>query len=129
MKRGFVSSSVCPLLLLLICLRGSVSAAQTKKQVFTGTLVDMTCATDPKRNLSKLRSEHSRKCLLMPVCAASGYALLMDDDKVLQFDTAGNELARELIHKNSRVQRWRVSVDGKLESDHLSVHRIKLQAN
>jgi hypothetical protein len=125
MKRRFPTSLFCPLLLLLTCVIGPV-VAETKKQVIVGTLVDVTCGTDPKRNFSKLRSEHSRKCLLMPVCAASGYALLTDDNQVLQFDAAGNTLARELIDKNSRTQKWRVAVDGDFEDQRLRVHHIKL---
>jgi hypothetical protein len=62
----------------------------------TGTLVDITCATDPKRNLTKLRSEHTRKCLLMPICAESDYALLTDRDEVLRFDAKGTNQ-----HENS----------------------------
>ena len=62
----------------------------------------------------------------MPVCVESGYALLLDPDKVLRFDTNGNTLARRLIQKNSANQNWRVSVDGLLERDQLSVQRIKL---
>ena len=116
------------LTLFLLCIVSFLSAAEKQRQVFTGTLVDITCATDPKANLKKLRSEHSRKCLLMPVCAESGYALLTDEDKVLRLDTNGNALARRLIQKDPRNQNWRVSVDGLLEADQLNVQRIRLSS-
>lgn len=112
--------------LFLLWTVGFLSAAEKQRQVFTGTLVDITCATDPKANFSKLSSEHSRRCLLMPVCAQSGYALLIDEDRVLRFDTNGNLLARRLIQKNSVNQNWLISVDGLLEADQLNVQRIKL---
>jgi len=115
-----------PLFLFLLCVVSFLSAAEKQRQVITGTLVDITCATDPKANFSKLRTEHSRRCLLMPVCAESGYALLTEQGQVLRFDTNGNALARRLIQKNSLNQHWRVSVDGLLEADQLNVQRIKL---
>jgi hypothetical protein len=96
------------------------------KQALTGTLVDISCATDPKRNLAKLRSEHTRRCLLMPICAESGYALLTDHDEVLRFDAKGNELARKLIEKHSHTQSWHVSIDGTVQGDQLAVERIRL---
>lgn len=93
----------------------------------TGTLVDITCASDPKRNLTKLRLEHTRKCLLMPLCRESGYALLMDRDEVLRFDAKGNELARKLIEKTSRDRNWHVSIEGTVQEDQLTVEQIRLR--
>jgi len=126
MKRGSRNRLTCLVLFLLSCVVGLASDAEKQKQVFIGTLVDVTCATDPKRSLSKLRSEHSRKCLLMPVCAESGYALLTDHDEVLQFDADGNALAHKLIQKDSHNQNWRVYIEGVLQEGRLSVQRIKL---
>ena len=83
-------------LLALTSVSLHASDARKERQTLTGTLVDITCATDPKRNLTKLRSEHTRKCLLMPICAESGYALLTDRDEVLRFDAKGTNQ-----HENS----------------------------
>ncbi len=102
------------------------SGPHSEKQTLTGTLVDITCATDTKRNLTKLRSEHTRRCLLMPICAESGYALLTDGDEVLRFDGKGNELARKLIEKHSHTQSWRVSIEGTIQGDQLKLERIRL---
>ena len=86
---------------------------QTKTKLkLTGYLVDMTCATDPKKDLSALRTQHTRKCLFMPVCRDNGYALLTDDNRVLQFDAKGNELAQELIDHHPKTQSWKVMVYG-----------------
>ena len=126
MKRPLKAWLSCWVLLFLVCTVGLVSAVEKQRQTFSGTLVDITCATDPKRNFGKLRSEHSRKCLLMPVCAESGYALLTDQNEVFRFDTNGNALAQSLIQKNSANQNWRVSVEGRTEGDKLKVQRIKL---
>jgi hypothetical protein len=119
-----------PLLLLTLLALTSASLhasdARKERQSLTGTLVDITCVTDPKRNLTKLRSEHTRKCLLMPICAESGYALLTDRDEVLRFDAKGNESAQKLIEKHSHTQRWRVSVEGTVQGDQLTVERIRL---
>ena len=91
-----------------------------------GTLVDITCATDPKKDLAKLRLKHTRKCLIMLVCSESGYALLTDRDEIFRLDTMGNNLARRLIERNSGDQSWRISVHGSLEKDPLCVVQIKL---
>jgi len=116
------------LLLMVMCTSGSEVIAQVpKRQFFTGILVDMTCATDPQRNVDKLRSEHSRKCLLMPVCAESGYALLTDQDEVFQFDTASTALASKLIQRNSNRESWRVVIDGVLQGKLLVVKTIKFR--
>jgi len=114
----FVSASLTPSLY--------ASSPDTTKRTLTGTLVDITCATDPKTDLGKLRAHHTRKCLLMPICAASGYAVLTDDDEVLRFDTKGNHLAQQLIEKHARNQHWRVSIDGSIDGDQLDVVHIKL---
>jgi hypothetical protein len=97
------------------------------RQTTRGTLVDLTCATDPKKDLARLRKEHTRRCLLMPVCAESGYALLTESNEVLRFDVKGNELARKLIEKHSHTQNWQVSVEGVVRADQVAVERIRLR--
>ena len=104
----------------------SASRGNGAKQRLSGTLVDITCATDPKRDLIRLRNEHTRKCLLMPICAESGYGLLTDQDEVLRFDVKGNDLARKVIEKHSHNQKWRVSIVGTVEEDKIAVEHIDL---
>jgi hypothetical protein len=115
------------LLLALTSVGIQASDPRRSEERLTGTLVDITCATDPKKNLTKLRSQHTRKCLLMPACAESGYALLTDRDEVLRFDPMGNNLARKLIENHLRNQRWRVSIEGTARGDQLTVERIRLR--
>jgi hypothetical protein len=38
----------------------------------------------------------------------------------------GNELARKLIVKHSHTQNWRVSIEGTIEGDQLTVEGIRL---
>jgi hypothetical protein len=114
-------------LLALTAVGLQASGPRKSKQRMTGTLVDIACATDPKRNLTKLRSEHTRKCLLMPICKESGYALLTDRDEVLRFDARGNKLARELIEQRLNNHGWLVSIEGILEGDQLTVDRMRLR--
>jgi hypothetical protein len=121
------SRSLAAVIMLCQLLSTAGSAQQVPKTVFTGTLVDVTCATDAKRDLAKLRSEHSRKCLLMPACVESGYAVLTDKDDVLRFDRHGNEEARSLIEKHSRNKNWRVSVDAAIDGSGIRVLHIKLK--
>jgi hypothetical protein len=126
MKLTRLGISLLLLLSQLAIVSPSASGSDRPVQALVGTLVDVTCATDPKRDLNKLRSEHTRKCLLMPVCSESGYALLTDDDRVLKFDTEGNNLARKLILNHAQNQNWRISVAGAPDGDHFKVARIKL---
>lgn len=104
----------------------NASATQAKVTV-AGTLVDLVCSTDPKKDLGRLRKEHTRRCLLMPLCADSGYALLDDSDRVFRFNAKGNELARKLIEKHANVKTWRITVEGTATEDQLSVEHLKLR--
>ena len=125
MDTNRVKSLLCLSLLLALTSVGlQASGPRKSKPRLTGTLVDIACATDPKRNLTKLRSEHTRKCLLMPICEESGYALLTERDEVLRLDAKGNKLAKKLIEQSLHNQGWRISIEGTVEGDQLTVQRI-----
>src|SRR6266571_2280539 len=85
---------------LLIFLATSAMLRASDHQSWSGYLIDVACATDRKNNLSKLGPEHTRKCLQMPACQNSGYALLTEELQVLRFDHRGNDLARKLLEKD-----------------------------
>src|SRR4051812_48674428 len=76
---------------------GAFAAAASKKVSLEGTLVDVACATERAGDLEALGIKHTKKCLQMPDCDKSGFAVLTADDKVIPFDAAGNDLARKLI--------------------------------
>jgi hypothetical protein len=94
-------------------------------RIWAGYLVDVTCATDRKKDLSTLGPEHTKKCLQMPACQNSGYALLTDRQEVFKLDSRGNDLAKKFMQRNSRVKGWKVEVEGALDGDHLNVKRLK----
>lgn len=111
--------------IVLLALASQQTAAAADRQTLAGTLVDVTCISRSTRDLGRLQSEHTRKCLLMPVCAQSGYALLTTHGEVFRFDSNGNELARKLIEKHSHERKWKVSVEGAPDENQLAVTRIK----
>jgi hypothetical protein len=124
LKARFYSSLLC---FALLCSAGVVPAAAAgKKTTLDGVLVDVACATERSNDLSTLGIKHTKKCLQMPDCDKSGFALLTKDNKVLQFDEAGNGLARKLIAQTDREKDWRVKVSGKLDGDKVAVRKLAI---
>src|SRR5258708_2754104 len=75
----------------------SKKAAAEKPEVVNGYLVDMVCVHDEAAHLAELGPKHTTKCLKMPACRDSGYALLLPSNKVLRFAPRENERATKLI--------------------------------
>lgn len=111
---------------LLLLLALPALAAHGRKVKLQGVLVDVACATERAGDLASLRAKHTRKCLQMPDCDKSGFALLTADDRVLRFDDAGNARARLLIAATERETQWQVTVSGRLEGDTLAVRKLAL---
>jgi len=101
-------------------------AAKGKKVTLSGVLVDVSCATERARDLDGLRIKHTKKCLQMPDCDKSGFALLTADNKVIRFDEAGNQQARTLIAKTEKERDWQVKVSGRLDGEALAVKKLTL---
>src|SRR5207237_3221161 len=95
------------------------------EQSWSGHLIDVACATDRKNNLSQLGTDHTRKCLHMPACQNSGYALLTEQLRVLRFDQRGNELAKKVLEKEKWRSGAKIHVDGTLDGDLLLVKQLK----
>jgi hypothetical protein len=114
------------LVVILVLALPALAAGKGKKVTLKGTLVDVSCATERANDLDSLRVKHTRKCLQMPDCDKSGFALLTADDKVLKFDEAGNTRARALIAATDREKDWAVTVSGKLDGDTLAVKKLTL---
>ena len=112
--------------LLLVLVASPVFAAKGHKVTLKGTLVDVSCATERANDLDSLRLKHTRKCLQMPDCDKSGFALLTADNKVLRFDDRGNETARKLIASTDREKQWDIKVSGRLDGDTLTVSKLTL---
>lgn len=112
--------------LMVVLLAAPVFAAKGHKVTLKGTLVDVSCATDRANDLDGLRLKHTRKCLQMPDCDKSGFALLTADNKVLRFDDKGNDQARKLIAATDREKEWGIKVSGRLDGDTLTVKKLTL---
>ncbi len=80
-------------LVLLTAVALGAFAADTKVQ---GYLVDIACASEEGQR-ANFGVKHSKDCLQMPDCAKSGYGVLTDDKKVIKFDAASNEKAKQFI--------------------------------
>jgi hypothetical protein len=112
--------------LMLVLVASPLFGAKGHKVTLKGTLVDVSCATDRSSDLDSLRVKHTRKCLQMPDCDKSGFALLTADNKVLRFDDQGNETARKLIAATDREKEWSIKVSGRLDGDTLTVSKLTL---
>lgn len=102
------------------------TAASGKKVTVKGTLMDIACATERASELDTLRIKHTRKCLQMPECEKSGFAVLTADNQVLRFDRAGNQRAQALIAAARQEKEIQVKVSGRLEGDRLTVKKMSL---
>lgn len=98
-----------------------------KSEVVNGHLVDMVCVRDEAAHLAELGPKHTTKCLKMPACRDSGYALLLPSNEVLRFDPRGNELAAKLIEAAHRDGDWKMRATGKREGDNFLVKTLELE--
>ena len=98
-------------------------AADTKVQ---GYLVDIACASEEGQR-ANFGVKHSKECLHMPDCAKSGYGLLTDDKKVIKFDAASNEKAKQFIADLKKEKDIKVNVTGTMNGESMTVSKIDLQ--
>lgn len=102
----------------------SSKAAANAPQSLTGVLIDVHCfMSKPDITLD------SKKCLLMPTCAATGYgiAVLKEDKKTYDFyfldgdfapAATGSQLkANELIKASSKMDHFYISVTGVVSAE------------
>ncbi len=108
-----------------VLMAGSVLAGGQKVE---GHLVDVACAAEnaqkPKPGFA---AKHSKGCLEMAECAASGYAIVTADDKVIKLDAKGNETATKLIAESTKKNDFKASASGKLDGETLAVESLTLQ--
>jgi hypothetical protein len=110
------------LLLFLAAAALSSLAADTK---VTGYLVDMQCGRE-EGSRPDFGIKHSKECLQMPDCAASGYGILTEDKKIIQFDAAGNEQAKKFIADLKKSNDIKVTVTGTVKGGLMTVSKIEL---
>jgi len=117
------------ILAILAVLALSALALAGDMKTMTGHLVDVACASE---NIEKPKADfatkHSKQCLQMPECEESGYGLLTSDNKLIKFDKASNEQAKQFIATTNKDRDWSVAVTGTVNADStLKVSSIKLQ--
>jgi hypothetical protein len=110
-------------LVLLVTVALGAFAAETKVQ---GYLVDLACAAEEGQRPG-FGAKHSKECLQMPDCVKSGYGLLTDDKKVIKFDAASNEKAKQFIADLQKNKDIKVNVTGTVNGDNITVTKIELQ--
>jgi hypothetical protein len=103
------------------------SGANQEPQTIKGYLVDVACVNQRSSELATLGLKHTKKCLTMPPCERSGYAVLTSDQKVFKFDNKGNEEAKKLINSAQREADFRIVVNGNVIGDKISVIKLRLQ--
>jgi hypothetical protein len=99
----------------------------THPQVWNGYLIDLLCAEERFKE-TDLGPKHTRKCLQMPVCDRSGFGILLDDNRVLKFDNAGNTKVRSLLQRMGDSSKIKVRIAGNsAKADVISISRIELE--
>jgi hypothetical protein len=95
-------------------------------QKISGYLVDAVCAgnhaTEPGYG-----AKHTKKCSLMDGCTKSGFSVITIDQKVLKFDSKGNDQALALIKATDKDKDWKVVVTGKVDGQTIAVQSIALE--
>ena len=104
----------------------SAWAGRGKKKTVKGYLVDIACATERSGELGTLGIVHTKRCLQMPDCERSGYAVLTGDRKIIRFDAAGNQQAKQLIAASDRDKDYRIVVSGRVQKESIAVSELRL---
>lgn len=111
---------------VLILLAAAALGAFAADTQVKGFLVDMACGRE-EGSRPDFGIKHSKECLQMPDCAASGYGVLTDDKKIIRFDPAGNEQAKKFIADLKKTTDIKVTVTGSMTGDMMKVSKIELQ--
>ena len=130
MKNRVLGTFVVLTLALMICTTGSLAADKAaKSQTLKGTLVDVACATEnAEKPKADFAAKHSKKCLQMPECEESGYALLTADNHIVKLDKESNEAAKKFIASTDHDKDWKVAVTGSMNKDNtVKVDKLALQ--
>jgi hypothetical protein len=95
-----------------------------------GYLVDTLCVKEEAAQLANLGSKHTKKCLQMPTCRESGYALLVpsanNNNDVLRLDKRGNDLAVRLVNSRHGESGWLLRATGKRNGDEFAVTTLEI---
>ena len=105
-----------------------LSTKSRTQESVRGYLVDTVCVKEEAAQLADLGSKHTKKCLQMPACRESGYALLLPtyNNDVLRFDKHGNDLATRLVNGRHAEGGWLLNVTGKRNGDEFAVVALEV---
>lgn len=129
-KRSFMFFRVASLWILSAVVLSSVTgtalnfASNDHNETVRGYLVDLVCIKEEAGKLPTFGHDHTKKCLQMPVCARSGYAVLLSSKEVLPFDEHGNELASKLIASRHQEKGIVIKATGTRQENIFHVLRI-----
>ena len=84
-------------------------------------LTDSNCASRVKAD----PDAHTRSCIIN--CADSGFGILTADGSFLKFDASGNKTALALLKSSDKTNHIRVTVEGTLKDDTISVQSMSLE--
>jgi hypothetical protein len=100
-------------------------SAQDKAVSLTGSIVDKACSARHAKAPDPMvaAAGHTKKCALMPNCAGSGFGVFADG-KFYEFDSKGNDLAKEKLEASKKDAGAKFKVEGTLHEDKLAVKSI-----
>ncbi len=117
-------------LLALNARSADLGAKPRPKESVRGYLVDTVCVKEEAAQLADLGIKHTRKCLQMPACRESGYALLLPsrnhNNDVLRFDKRGNQLAARLVNGRHAEGGWLLQVTGNRNGEEFAVATLEI---
>jgi hypothetical protein len=83
----------------------SAQAAKPREALYRGDIIDTHCLEAHKADLAKFMPTHTKECVLMPDCQASGMNLRWSNGTVLKFDNASNlKIIAFLKEQDSKLQ-------------------------
>lgn len=91
-----------------------------------GFLVDTMCSAKVVKGDQKAAAMHTKECIQMPPCEASGYGVVTQGNKFIKFDDAGNEKAVAALKAADKKDNLKVQVTGDVKGDSVSVSNLKL---
>lgn len=121
-----LATAVCAFLFL----SGTTTAFSAAAGKWQGYLLDRQCAdsvredSDPKVFIK----HHTKDCALMPNCRAKGYSVYVastENDKWLDLDKKGNDIAVKLLKASKRRSAFYVEVTGTRQDKVLKTQSIK----
>jgi len=98
-----------------------------KKEKVSGYLVDVMCSAELAEKGAAAAAKHDKKCLNMPDCVASGYAVLTAENKVIKFDAKGNAEAKKALAASSKDKDFKVTVSGVVSGDTIAVASLQIE--